>query len=224
VVLLNRSTPRNLFLFPPAVGFGVAYQGLANLLNDSSFYSFNFIENENRLKEYADIMTNLQPTGPYILFGWSAAGKLIFEVAGVLEQCGREVSDIILVDSLFSKNKIVDAQEYEEEKLKSMLEVEQYLGKMGIEFLKEKVRKKIEQYLNYFRNTVTFGVIHANVHLITSEDTQGNSEIDIRCWDEFTTKTVSIYNGFGSHGEMFAPGLLEKNAGIIRKILNLPSV
>ena len=102
-VLLNQPGQKKLFFFPPAAGFGLAYQGLANIMNDYSIYSFNFIENENRLHEYVEIITNIQPTGPYILFGWSAAGKLIFKVVGALENRGFEVSDIILFDCFWKK-------------------------------------------------------------------------------------------------------------------------
>ncbi|MFC2146222.1 thioesterase domain-containing protein, partial [Acidobacteriota bacterium] len=49
--------------------------------------------------------TNYQPEGPYILLGWSAAGVLIFQVVRELEKRGREVSDIILIDSFFNREK-----------------------------------------------------------------------------------------------------------------------
>jgi thioesterase domain-containing protein len=89
-----------------------------------------------------------------------------------------------------------------------------------VESITGKVRKKVEKYSNYLRNTSTLQVIQANVHLILSEDTQNNSEADIRCWDQLTTKPVLIYNGFGSHRSMFSPGPLEKNVDLIKKILD----
>jgi acyl carrier protein len=45
VLLLNQSkqTQKKLFCFPPGVGSGLAYEGLASLIHDHPVYSFNFI-------------------------------------------------------------------------------------------------------------------------------------------------------------------------------------
>ncbi|HLP48483.1 MAG TPA: phosphopantetheine-binding protein, partial [Candidatus Kapabacteria bacterium] len=213
VVLLNQPGKKKVFCFPPGSGFGIAYQAMANIINDFSFYSFNFIENENRLNEYVENITRLQPAGPYTLFGWSAAGRLIFEVAGVLEYHNREVSDIVLLDCLFiNYNNTIDEEKFEKQDSES-------LEKESLEFVEEKVRKKADEYINYLKHTNALEVIHANVHLIISEDNQNNSKHDIRCWDKLTTKPVLIYNGFGSHNDMLIPGPLEKNAKVIENIL-----
>ncbi|MDQ1354076.1 MAG: hypothetical protein QG657_4385, partial [Acidobacteriota bacterium] len=188
MALLNQPGQKKLFFFPPLIGFGIAYQSLANVINDYSIYSFNFIEDENRLEEYVEIITKVQMTGPYILFGWSAPGKLIFEVTRILEYRNLEVSDIILADNLFFKNSAIGGEGLDE----FMLDVRKYLEREGVESITEKVRKKVEDYSNYLRNTTTLQVIQANVHLILSEDTQNNSEADIRCWDQLTTKPVLI--------------------------------
>jgi thioesterase domain-containing protein len=165
-------------------------------------------------------MVNFQPTGPFILFGWSAAGKLIFELTRVLELCGREVSDIILSDSSFEKEQKLDDEGYEEECKGFIAQVEKLLEQLGVEFLKEKVRKKVKKYFHYYRNVNTLEVINANLHLIISEETQERESVNLQCWDEFTTKPVMIYNGFGRHENMVSPGALEKNAELIRKILD----
>jgi acyl carrier protein len=101
VVLLNPGKPaqKNIFCFPPVMGFGAAYKELAAFVPGYSLYSFNFIEEEERLKKYLEIITAHQPRGPYVLFGYSAAGWLTLEVAAALEKRGDEVSDIILADS-----------------------------------------------------------------------------------------------------------------------------
>ncbi|MCP5054988.1 MAG: non-ribosomal peptide synthase, partial [bacterium] len=81
MALLNRPSPKKIFCFPPQIGYGIFYISLANILNDYAFYAFSFIEDmeENRrLEKYADLITGLQPEGPYILFGYSSAGCLTF--------------------------------------------------------------------------------------------------------------------------------------------------
>ncbi|HLP61339.1 MAG TPA: phosphopantetheine-binding protein, partial [Candidatus Deferrimicrobium sp.] len=217
VILLNRPVPKKFFCFPPGVGFGIAYQALANIITDYSFYSFNFIENENRVNEYIEIMTKLQPGGPFILFGWSAAGKLIFKVAAALENRGGEVSDIILADCFWDKNELNENEEGGENKF--MLNLEKQMDEYGIGYLKEKVRKKNKLYYEYLRDLNQLDAIHANVHLIISEESQNRVSLDRNCWHELS-KTVITYNGFGKHNLMFNEGPLEKNAELIKKILN----
>ncbi|MDQ1350096.1 MAG: hypothetical protein QG657_397, partial [Acidobacteriota bacterium] len=221
VVLLNQPGQKILFFFPPGAGFGVSYQALANIMKDYSIYSFNFIENENRLNEYVEIITTIQKNGPYVLAGWSAAGKLVFEVAGMLEYNDREVSDIIMVDSLLRENITTDEEKLAEMRNELIQDVQEALEEQGVEFVLEEVKKKAKKYTNYISHTGELGVIHAKVHLILSENIQNNPKIDIECWDKRTTNRVKIYNGFGNHSEMLIQGLpLEKNAELIKTILN----
>ncbi|HLP48742.1 MAG TPA: amino acid adenylation domain-containing protein [Candidatus Kapabacteria bacterium] len=224
VVLLNQPGQKRLFFFPPGVGFGVSYQALANILNDYSIYSFNFIENENRLHEYVEIITTIQKTGPHILVGYSAAGKLIFKVVEAMETRGFEVSDIILCDCFWDKNVIkegIDEAKVLEDGLnRFIIEIEKYMDHSGIGYLKEKVRKRAKMYLEYLQNLNKFEGIHSNVHLIISEQMWDDETSDRNCWDELTDKPVMIYNGFGSHIRMFSEEPLEKNAELIKKILD----
>ncbi|HLP61102.1 MAG TPA: amino acid adenylation domain-containing protein, partial [Candidatus Deferrimicrobium sp.] len=223
VMLLNQPAPKKIFCFPPGIGFGIAYQALAKIINDYSLYSFNFIEDENRLEQYAEIITNLQPTAPYILFGWSAAGKLIFEVAAVLENRGFEVSDIILADSFLDKVEIKNEGEQKKEYenyINGIKFLEKQMDEYGIGYLKAKVLEKNTKYLEYIRGLNKFAVIHANLHLLFSEELQADETIERDCWNEFTTKKIMIYNGFGNHNFMFDGESLEKNAELIKKILD----
>jgi thioesterase domain-containing protein len=196
----------------------VIYQELASLITGYAFYSFNFIEDENRLKKYTDIIVNLQSQGPYILLGYSAGGKLCFETARALENNGSEVSDIILLDSFFTGNK---KEVFTREELDDWYEgIEKYLEEIGADLLKEKVLERTEKYLSYYENTTQLEVINATVHLILSEESLNKEMYNPRCWDQLTGKTSVIYQGFGGHNDMLSPGSLEKNAGIIREILD----
>ncbi|HLP45175.1 MAG TPA: amino acid adenylation domain-containing protein [Candidatus Kapabacteria bacterium] len=220
---LTASTKKRFFCFPPSIGFGIAYQGLANVITDYTFYSFNFIEAENRLEEYVKIITNRQPIGPYTLFGWSAAGKLIFKVVEALENKGFEVANIILADSFLDKieMKIVNEQmKAQEDYLKEIMFIEKQMDDYGIGYLKERVKKKSIKYLEYTRGLNEFSVIHANVHLILAEGSQDIEAIDLKYLEKLTTKQVITYKGFGSHRGMFEPGPLGKNADLIKKILD----
>ncbi len=48
---------------------------------------------------YADAIEAVQPTGPYLLGGWSLGGVVAFEVARLLHDRGRGTSRLVLIDS-----------------------------------------------------------------------------------------------------------------------------
>ena len=87
------------------------------MLDSYSFYSFNFIESDNRIDEYIKIILNTQKEGPYILFGYSAGGNLAFEVAKELISRGHKISHMIIWDSFFI-DRVNDKLMSEEERRK----------------------------------------------------------------------------------------------------------
>ena len=219
VVLLNRPTGRKLFCFPPKIGYGFHYSELASLVDDYSFYSFNFIEAEDRIARYVDIIIDLQSRGPYIFFGMSAAGRLTFQVTRALEERGLEVSDIIFADCYFNEER---SPSHDEEEMRSYRRrVNEYLEGHGVPFLREQVMKKTEDYIAYCQNVTRLEKVNARIHLIVSESALINVNDDPHCWDTLTGKGVVRYQGFGRHEVMFTPGVgsLEKNAGIFKSIL-----
>jgi amino acid adenylation domain-containing protein len=218
-VLLNPGKTRTLFAFPPGVGYGLVYKNLSLQLDEYSIYAFNFIEGENRLEKYMEIITALQSTGPYILLGWSAAGGIIFEVTAYLEKKGCKVSDIILLDAYWKKDKpTVDNDRQQLEMSDEFLKgVERELELLEMEFYRERVFKKIEKYREYNLNLRELETVGARVHLIAAADNVNPEQYSD--WEEFTLNTFKIYKGFGAHVDMLSPGTLEKNAALIKTIL-----
>ncbi len=219
VVLLNWKRPKKIFCLPDQNGFGYGYGSLGFLLDDYSLYTLTYIEDEDRINRYVDIITGIQPNGPYVFFGHSAAGKLTFVIAAALEKLGFEVSDIVFADSLFAENLAIDLTEEYLKEFRSG--VEDFLKGMNAEFLLEKVFAKAKKYMEYWNTIVTLEKVNANIHLILSEEVQQSTEsyIDPHCWDKLTIKTSRIYNGWGGHRDMLAGWALEKNIDIIKKIL-----
>jgi thioesterase domain-containing protein len=220
VSLLNPgvTTQGNLFCFPPGGAYGVAYREFAALIQHFSVYTCHFIEEEDRLERYVRIITGIQPGWPYIMLGYSAAGKLIFQVTKTFENHGLEVSDIILVDSLLEKEK--KPGEIDENFKKFIIRVQKRMEDTGIGFLKERVKEKMEKYLMYNLSITNLEKIHANVHLILSEETRLANPGNLHCWDKLTTKPVVRCQGFGNHASMFEPGPLQENTKIIQAILD----
>jgi len=223
VSLLNRLNPKKIFAFPPQLGYGFYYTGLASIINDYSFYALIFIEEEDRLKKYVDIITGLQPGGPYIFFGHSAAGRLAVQVAKALEDLGYEVSDIIFADCFFFEDDTavqrVEPDEHYEDDFNVIVNfIDEQLKEYGVTFLKDQVLEKTKKYIDYLFSFNRLETINSNINLILSETPR--SEREKRCWEKYTTKTAAIYQGFGFHQAMLASGALEKNAAIVRGILN----
>ncbi|MCP5108402.1 MAG: AMP-binding protein [bacterium] len=222
VVLLNRLREKKLFCFPPRIAYGFLYTPLASLLDDYSLYAFNFIEEEDRLARYVDIIKELQPLGPYVLFGMCAAGRLTMQVANALEKSGCEVSDIIFADSLYIESYPHElSRDYYNEYYG---DVAYNLEKLGLSHLKEEVIAKTGKYMKYYLNLPPLEVVNADLHLVLSDQVQlriqkGESVGTADGWDRWTTKRTLLYKGFGMHEEMFSPGSLEKNTEIIRDIL-----
>ncbi len=216
VILLNRGKQKPLFGFPSAVGYAVAYSNLAQQFKDYSFYSFNFIQEEERLEYYVQLMTQLQPKGPITLFGYSAAGELVFNAARALEAAKRRVAGIILMDSYWNENK-KETPDAPNEKSNILVTAEEFLRETGMEFMKDKVKETIESYRRYRRGVKELEPIQADIHLIRSEQSlRLNLEPN---WEKHTHGKVYLYDGYGEHLDMLAGGYLEKNAGLLRFII-----
>ncbi|MCP4158078.1 MAG: hypothetical protein GY757_60805, partial [bacterium] len=216
VRLLNAPAPAKLFCFPPAIAFGEAYNQLSQLITDRELYTFNFIEEEDRLQKYIQQITAIQTGGPYVLFGYSAGGRHAYEVAAEMEAQGHNVSDIIMLDSKV-KSIAATPRDEEIEKVDIVGNAMKILEEYGAEFLKEKVKRKIEKYETHHTNIKPKKIITARIHLIRARQEEGKTKG--YHWEKYTQKTVHTYQGSGKHNDMLIPGYLEKNGAIIREVL-----
>ncbi|MGE5342713.1 MAG: non-ribosomal peptide synthase/polyketide synthase [Candidatus Omnitrophota bacterium] len=226
VVLLNRRCDRHIFGFPPQLGYGLSYLPLAHLIEkeaNHSFYAFSFIEGMEpgeRILKYKTIITELQPEGPYILFGYSAGGILAFQVARALEESGLAVSDIILYDSFFSPE---DPMARDPQLKKEAMEdydkyIDDVFEELGLVYLKEKALEKTVKYMAYYESVTALETVCADVHLIVSEEERGEEKRG--SWNRWTRGQCRVYQGFGGHMDMFKGDNLAKNAGIVKQILD----
>ena len=227
IALLNEKTGKNIFSFPPIGAHGIAYRYLANNLEQYSFYGLNFIESDNKIQEYVDLITGVQNEGPYILLGYSAGGNLGFEVAKELVKQGHEVSHLIMMDSYKIEGVDTFTREIKVkdrvDKVVELLETQPGLFKyLSNQFIKDSIANKVKNYLAYATSLINSGQIDTKIYLIKSiEGTEDNKEIKESRdkWVEATTKMFVKFNGFGAHYEMINPGFAEENAKIIKEIL-----
>lgn len=216
VVLFNEGNSKNIFSFPPILGYGIVYKELAEILNKYSFYAFNYKEDEDKITKYADIITNIQPKGEYTLFGYSAGGILAYEVANELEKRGYCVKNIILLDSMAQLAKSSE-EDYENNGYEMKLRNEIELNKIYKMFIDE-IMNKTEKYKQYIDDFICVDKIKANIHLISSED-ESNSKYDV--WCKLTESNCIKYIGSGTHDKMIAEKYLIENSKIIETILDI---
>ena len=102
------SAPGNVFFLPPAGGTTAAYIDLSRHLSDprtlwALSHPTGQADGAGTIRELARLYTGLvrdqQPTGPYVLAGYSFGGSVAFEMAAELERDGHAVERVVMLDS-----------------------------------------------------------------------------------------------------------------------------
>jgi amino acid adenylation domain-containing protein len=104
VLLRDGGEGRPFFWFHPLGGSSLCYVELARRLSGRALYGLEAEGNGfNSLADLADryaaVLVRRQPAGPYLLGGWSFGGLLAWETARRLEELGREVALVALLDT-----------------------------------------------------------------------------------------------------------------------------
>jgi len=81
------------------VAFNNYYKHIKGKLTEEEYGKIDF---EFLATYYIELMKQVQPTGPYYLFGWSFGGILAFEIARQLKEMEVDVEKLILIDPLFN--------------------------------------------------------------------------------------------------------------------------
>jgi phthiocerol/phenolphthiocerol synthesis type-I polyketide synthase E len=104
-------TRKPIFLVQPGGGGVKAYHQLAVYMDvEQPIYAFQshilgrrkapaYISVEEMAVRYVDLLSAVQPCGPYVLGGWSLGGIVAFEMALQLKARGQEVSLVVMMDS-----------------------------------------------------------------------------------------------------------------------------
>ncbi|WP_206957064.1 type I polyketide synthase [Trinickia acidisoli] len=83
-------------------GYAWSYLPLRQYTGDRPLVLVNKVQGGETLAEYVALLVETlrsqQPHGPYILGGWSAGGRLAFEVASLLERQGERVLGVLMFD------------------------------------------------------------------------------------------------------------------------------
>jgi len=226
MVLLNGvQAEQKIFAFPPGVGDALAYAKLADQLKFYAFYAFNFIEADDRIAQYADLITGADPTGPYLLFGYSGGGNLAFHVAGELERRGRRVIAIVLLDAARFLTRFRFPDDEADRIAAEYLDDETVKQHLNSPVLRDKVRRKVQRYYDYFSTIEDSHTINADIYLLTGEDSQDiyhDSKGHIICskpaWANVTCGRFITYSGRGNHNAMLDSLYLATNLALLQAV------
>lgn len=201
----------SIFLIHPASGFTFCYVELAKYLpencscyalQDPSFESgamtFNTIE--EMAANYLLQIKKIQPTGPYLLSGFSYGGNVVFEIARLLETNGDNIQNIIIIDSWAASSK--ELKDFNTFK-KSMKETLNQIKEGYIEssydqkLLMELAWKRIKLLFEYHPQNINAQIILCKAKEILPEyqaiDEAANH------WSKHSTKPIKIHLIEGNH-------------------------
>lgn len=103
-------TQRPFFCVHPAGGSASCYRELALGLPDRPVYGLECVRGyagerlASMAATYIEAIRQVQPTGPYLLGGWSLGGLIAVEMAAQLERVGETVERIVLIDARPTQN------------------------------------------------------------------------------------------------------------------------
>ncbi|NOQ25904.1 MAG: amino acid adenylation domain-containing protein [Bacteroidales bacterium] len=225
--IYNDKNKENIFCFPPMIGYGLCFAEVARLIPEYCFHSFNYVENIDLVNYYANKILEIDNQSSYRLMGYSAGCKLVSLVAKELEQRGKVVSDVILIDGLWNEKDLEKMQSLKEEEIEKSLDffidsTYEQMKKINLDSLMDQVRRKIVGYNSFLRNITKFEIINANIHFIHSqwhEENRKETLGKVQSMKEYTNNHFSLYPGNGSHFEMLFPVHIETNVKIISDIL-----
>ena len=221
VHLSGKTDGPDIFAFPPGTGDATGFIQVAESLNPYGFYGFNFVQAETRLKDYADLVTSVDSEGPYLFFGYSSGGNLAYHVARELENRGKRVSHIVMVDSGRKLERTPFAEEEVRKIADEFLSHESVSPYLTSKILREKAYRLIQCSYAYIENSVDHHIIGADIHLIVCEnsidihlDDSGRRLVSKSGWAEVTRGEFKTYQGSGDHNHMLDQPYLSLNVEI----------
>jgi len=227
VCLTPERTGRPMFAFPPGTADALSYTQLARQLDGWCVYGFNFNVAEHCLERYADQVIEIDPDGPHVLFGYSGGGNLAFRTAKVLEQRGRRVAGVVMLDS----SRFIEPWQFPDGEARRLAgeflgatEVQQVAGTAA---LRDKVIRTIERYYDFLAGEGDTGRIAADIHVVASSpfvdeyrEASGRLIASKSSWAQVTGGRLHLVQGEAAHGEMLRQPWLDHNAGLLRAAFN----
>lgn len=217
-IIYNDERDDKIFCFPPAGGYSIFYQPLSEKLTDRALVAFNYVDCEDKAEAYADYVEEIQQDGELLLCGYSLGGNMAFEVAGILEDRGRVVSHIVMVDSYRITEAFTELAEEELEKFQEELR-EHYKKHIGSDAVRELTLYQAKEYTDYCNRVMNKGTVKARVHFIMEEkEIYRDRDLERNSWNGSSETEDTLIQGAGKHADMLGPEHLDINSDLIKKV------
>ncbi|WP_329172792.1 non-ribosomal peptide synthetase/type I polyketide synthase [Streptomyces sp. NBC_01477] len=207
-----------LFCFPPAGGHGLVYRNFAAHLPSYELVAFNHVDGDKAVR-YADLIESLRPEGPCLLLGYSLGGNLAFEVARELEQRGRDVPHVVIMDSY----RITQEYGLPTEHIEAFeRELGDHLRRhTRSETVTAQTLEQARDYLEYCGRTPNRGRVAATVTVISDEAKAAFYAAEQPgSWHAASTTGSRLVRGAGLHAEMLDEKPSQRNAALVLAALD----
>jgi hybrid polyketide synthase/nonribosomal peptide synthetase FtdB len=214
----NDDRGQTIFCFPPAGGHGLVYRQFSAHLPEYQFVAFNYLGGDDKVARYADLVESVRPEGPCNLLGYSLGGNIAFEVAKELERRGREVPNVVIMDSYRISESFLLGDEHIEA-------FERELGghlrrHTGSEVVAQETLDQAREYLHFCSRTPNLRAVAAPVSVISDREKVAFYSAGERgTWHGSSTTRTAVFRGFGTHAEMLDQDYVALNASLARDIL-----
>jgi hybrid polyketide synthase/nonribosomal peptide synthetase FtdB len=217
-IVYNPKQERTVHCFPPAGGYSMVYETLTTHLKDTTFISYNYLLDQEKIQCYADLIKAVQPQGPYVLFGYSLGGNLAFETGRELEVRGETVSGIIIMDAYRITNGFKPA---EADLLRFEEELKRHFNAhTGSERVQAHTLKQARDYIKWCYEQGNHGQVNAPVHFIIEANADDiHRKVRAASWRGSSKNGDHIYYGKSRHEEMLTGEYAPEHAKIIADIL-----
>ncbi len=170
------------------------------------------------MERYADLVEAIQAEGDCTLFGYSLGGNMAFEVAKELEERGRVVPHVVIMDS-YRIHESFDMAQVPMDVFER--ELSDHLRKhTGSEIVAKETMAQARDYIDFCSRIPNSGTVQAAVSVISDADKLGFYAAGEKgSWHGSSATRTAVLGGVGRHADMLDAGYIEHNAGLLRGVL-----
>ncbi|MCZ8519464.1 MULTISPECIES: non-ribosomal peptide synthetase [Paenibacillus] len=207
-----------VFCFPPVAGYGFEYRGMADELPDYAWIAFDFVDGSDPVGEYVEQIITRQPEGPHVLLGYSAGGNLAHAAAQRLEELGRTVSGLILLDSirrLEPLNLSASEMERDTRELLTLAAAGERSELLALPEVRMEAERRMNAYRAWMNHMTNTGSLEAPLYILDTEETGAGFS-----WTGASRRGCAIHRAAGTHTGMLQAPELAGNAGLVGGIVS----
>ncbi|MBC9914693.1 non-ribosomal peptide synthetase [Chitinophaga varians] len=222
--VFNKEQSHRIFCMPPIAGNAISYDLLAECLPEYCLCCFDYVVTEDPVKYFADRIIGLSNCASYTLLGYSAGGKILYPVARELERRGKVIDQVIILDGFWNEF------HGEQDDNWAYPIFDPRLRELKLEAVRDEFYQRLYHY-DKLINNIRFGEkLSSDIHFVISEGqvhVESEEKISSDIMDLYATmpghthKLFTVHKGYGVHGQLLHAGFVERNAAVVKNILEL---